>query len=416
MALRKLVFLSDIHIGTNQPVNWYQKEVHEPYLRAVFNYIIDNAADIEELIVLGDMFDFWTYLPGDTPPEFQSILKANGTLFVNERYGQYGLFEEVLSALKGQVSFLHGNHDMTVKQTDLDLMKSDRGMVMGLIDAPTYKPKAGLGQVVCTHGHLFSVFCAPDPATRYAPLPIGHFVTRLAALWDHNQLQDRSKYPAGSTVADMPNTGTPVGWGFTDADVVRFLDWLATPKGTFAELVFDIIIGDNIAKQKAMQFRMPDGTTPNAYDLGHTTYKSTYDEWVKRADSDSDFYGPVKPGYYALKDVDLDDSLVHFADGLGQSSKVVVMGHTHVPEDESEESGWIWDRGKYLYVNCGFNCPSIPDMFPKDKGKKPKHPTFIELEIDDATKVCTALVRYVEKAGDSYRVAGKPLEQKQIKL
>ena len=92
------------------------------------------------------------------------------------------------------------------------------------------------------------------------------------------------------------------------------------------------------------------------------------------------------------------------------------MGHTHVPEDESEESGWIFDRGAYLYVNCGFNCPSLPDMFPKKKDRKPKHPTFVELEIDDATKVCNALVRYVEKKGTTYSVADTPLQHKQIKL
>ena len=72
MAVRKLVFLSDIHVGTNQPVNWYQKELHEPYLQAALGHIHKTAAEIDELIVLGDMVDLWTYLP-DRPPASWSV-------------------------------------------------------------------------------------------------------------------------------------------------------------------------------------------------------------------------------------------------------------------------------------------------------------------------------------------------------
>ncbi|MCE2661284.1 MAG: hypothetical protein LW716_00330, partial [Microcystis sp. 53602_E8] len=31
MAKNKIVVLSDVHIGTNVPTNWYQKSFHEPY-------------------------------------------------------------------------------------------------------------------------------------------------------------------------------------------------------------------------------------------------------------------------------------------------------------------------------------------------------------------------------------------------
>ena len=31
MTVHKIVLLSDIHIGINTPVNWYQQSVHEPY-------------------------------------------------------------------------------------------------------------------------------------------------------------------------------------------------------------------------------------------------------------------------------------------------------------------------------------------------------------------------------------------------
>ena len=90
------------------------------------------------------------------------------------------------------------------------------------------------------------------------------------------------------------------------------------------------------------------------------------------------------------------------------------MGHTHAPKDEIDYPWYIKQLGESLYVNCGFNCPSKPDMA---RPKNPKHPTFVELEIDDAAKACIAKVRYVEKlAGGGYAVAPQPLEQAKIKL
>jgi hypothetical protein len=48
MAKNKIVVLSDVHIGTNVPTNWYQKSFHEPYLSAILDYVIDNADSIQE--------------------------------------------------------------------------------------------------------------------------------------------------------------------------------------------------------------------------------------------------------------------------------------------------------------------------------------------------------------------------------
>ena len=115
-----------------------------------------------------------------------------------------------------------------------------------------------------------------------------------------------------------------------------------------------------------------------------------------------------------MGDVDFEDSLLHFAKILGESHRVVVMGHTHAPEDEIDTPRYIHPFGKSLYVNCGFNCPSKPDMF---RSQNPKHPTFVELEIDDQAKVCTAKVRYVQRLlGGGFGVASQPLEEARIDL
>src|SRR5690606_29432749 len=154
---------------------------------------------------------------------------------------------------------------------------------------------------------------------------------------------------------------------------------------------------------------------PNAYDLARTTYKSTYDTWVKWADRYPDIFGDPtvdRPGPFALKEVDFDDSLLHFAKGLGESSKVVVMGHTHAPDDETDYPWYTKAHGESLYANCRFNCPSRPDMA---QPANPKPPTYVELEIDAAARLSKATVRYVVRlSGGGYAVAPDPLEQAKI--
>ena len=413
MATRRLVYLSDVHIGANEPVNWYQASVHEPYLAAALNYIRDTAAEIDEFIVLGDLFDLWTYVPEQAPASFEAVLAANPTIFGSA--GRGGLLRLVLTALEGRATFLNGNHDMTVTQAELNLLRDLQGHALRLVDAMTYAPKGGGGDVVCTHGHIFSVFCAPDPTGLLGKLPIGYFVTRLAAQWDQKQIDDNPhKY---RTVADMPNTGTPIGWGFNQKDIDRILDGVLHGQDGLAELLFDVTIGDSADKQRLQRFFMPDGSTPNAYDLAHGAYKSSYDSWVARAGKHPDIFGDPTfdpPGPFALGDVDFEDSLLHFAKILGESHRVVVMGHTHAPEDEIDTPRYIHPFGKSLYVNCGFNCPSKPDMF---RSQNPKHPTFVELEIDDQAKVCTAKVRYVQRLlGGGFGVASQPLEEARIDL
>jgi hypothetical protein len=61
IAKSKIVFLSDIHIGTNRPTICYQRSYYEPYLLAMLDWVIQNANFIRELVIRGEFVDFWTY-------------------------------------------------------------------------------------------------------------------------------------------------------------------------------------------------------------------------------------------------------------------------------------------------------------------------------------------------------------------
>src|SRR5690606_18933818 len=60
---------------------------------------------IDRLIFLGDLFDFWTYSPDQHPPTIEQILAANPNIF-----GPDGKIR--MDALKGNVLYLSGNHDI----------------------------------------------------------------------------------------------------------------------------------------------------------------------------------------------------------------------------------------------------------------------------------------------------------------
>ena len=81
----KVVILSDIHIGDNSKTCWYQKKYHEPYLFTALNYIEQNAELIDEVILLGDIFEFWTYPCTAPPPSFSKIVQANLDLLGPQR-------------------------------------------------------------------------------------------------------------------------------------------------------------------------------------------------------------------------------------------------------------------------------------------------------------------------------------------
>lgn len=79
MADKKLVFISDIHIGNNSPTNWFQSSVHPPFLGKVLEHVRDNADTIGELIILGDLVDQWMYTPTEQPLPWQRSRRQTRT-------------------------------------------------------------------------------------------------------------------------------------------------------------------------------------------------------------------------------------------------------------------------------------------------------------------------------------------------
>ena len=177
----RTVVISDVHIGNNTKTCWYQRSLHEPYLAAVLDYVIAHPSGtdgpITKLVVLGDLFDFWTYPPEQQPPTVDEIIKANQPIL-----GRQGKLAQAIEAVQGNAIYLHGNHDIGITQADLDQLPLGSRRLT-LVD-DTVVDDSGL---VLTHGHLFTMFNAPD-ARYHGEVPVGHFVTRAIAHYVENAL------------------------------------------------------------------------------------------------------------------------------------------------------------------------------------------------------------------------------------
>ena len=74
---RHIVAISDVHLGTDHPCVWYQRSLHEPYLLALLEWVVDQADHVRELVLLGDIVDVWTYPMDERPPSFADIVAAH---------------------------------------------------------------------------------------------------------------------------------------------------------------------------------------------------------------------------------------------------------------------------------------------------------------------------------------------------
>jgi ribose transport system substrate-binding protein len=193
MDKRKLVIiLSDIHMGIDTATDWYHKEVHEKYLIKILNDIVINANQIQEVILLGDIFEFWLYPPNQLPPTLDDIIDANPDIL-----GFNGKLRQALSALKGRMVYLPGDHDMNITKFDLIKIRSTDGYTIKYY-SNTYIPSYDTG-ILFTHGHELSLFNAPCFESPLAPLPIGYFVARAIAYKVHNLFTKKN----GLTIADI---------------------------------------------------------------------------------------------------------------------------------------------------------------------------------------------------------------------
>ena len=326
--------LSDVHIGNNANTCWYQSSVHEPYVVAALEWIVQNAGMFQEVILLGDLVDTWTYPPSVQPPGMADIITANPNVL-----GSNGALAKVVNAVP-KVTFLLGNHDGTLTQADIATLQNAVGPIE-LVDPVHVLTGTSGARTAFSHGHYWTMFNAPDNTSPWDTLPVGHFVTRAFSYMMANTL------PPGQTCADMANMGYP-----------RRVQHHAVPAVAGAEHdPGHRRPAAGLCRDRRQHVRVTADRPPARRD---------HDDRRRQAD----LRRPLHPLGGQENGSVLNAARAALADGSGnylawfaqrlaiqQSADLVVFGHTHTPIGGLTIS-------PINYYNSGFECASSPTIRP----------------------------------------------------
>jgi UDP-2,3-diacylglucosamine pyrophosphatase LpxH len=330
------VVLSDVHIGDNSVTNWYQEKVHAPYLVKTLEWVADNAGSISDLVLLGDLVDFWTYPPEDTPPTMSKIIDANASVL-----GPGGALAKAAKAIAGRsghVTLLPGNHDITLTAADAATLSKAIGVDVAFHTDEALELTGANGRKTSfVHGHYFTMFNAPDATTNLAPMPVGHFVTRIIA-WKmkHKVLK------GDQTVADLHL------WGQPSPDFSTVIAAIADGRANIAAVLLDLFAIDAGLSDRT-PVTLPGGNQITIADA-KTAFANLLLNWLRR-------WPPQDVVRAAMADYTGDVYLAWFAQwfAMKHTADLVVAGHTHQPIGGLRAS-------PVAYVNNGYTCPAIPDL------------------------------------------------------
>lgn len=313
MSRTKRIFISDIHLGTEESVKekygwfWTEKGV------LLGGFLTQLAADktVAEVVIVGDLFDEWVVPYGSSPidgapNQFEVIAKAHQNLPVIK-----GL--QNLIAISGvTVSYVPGNHDMLIKSGQLSKILPGINAIIdpGVTGKGIYKS----GSIYAEHGSFYDLFNAPDTydtlqgATHH--LPVGYYVARSQAEGVVNG-HPVSKYSIFKEIKALWKN-----WNKKDPLVTNIYDAIASLSDT---------------QKKNMVMSGLDGIDNNVANTIDVTnsYGNVFDEWDKHM---SDYVnasiavtgatGMLRPAallkYYSFS-----------------SNNIALFGHTHEAEIKS---------------------------------------------------------------------------------
>jgi UDP-2,3-diacylglucosamine pyrophosphatase LpxH len=319
------LFLSDCHISAGWGLEGSDKAKPHPWewfsaadqarLKAFLAWA-GQRPDIDEFVLLGDIWDNWIFPHDIKPPTFSELLlSANAAFFVQALNGL---------CKNSSVIWVPGNHDLTISAAVLN------SVLPGVIVAGPGQanPYFSWGRLRAEHGHSHCLFNAPDPL-RPGELPLGYFVSRIVATADR-----------------QTGNHTP-----SIAQEVSEIEKVIANKEDLAQGVLDAVCAKAGVGQDAV-IQMPNdlwGGVATTVGYVRNLYKNLYQEWENRNGTGS--------------------ALVAIAAELNQLSAIaikiflqggvnaMVMGHTHEATTDQYSTVLFGNR---IYANTGGWCNNVP--------------------------------------------------------
>ena len=345
-----IVVISDMHCGADLAY----AEIKEN-LKPLENLLtkIETSVNVKELVIAGDLLDEWfvpatvdTYNGKDQRDFVQRIAASNK--------GVFDAFNRIIQDGKIIVTYVPGNHDLTITAENVDLIlpgiNQARDEVLGL---GNYTP-ANYPEIAIEHGHRYNFFCAPDPISNQdvAPgtiLPPGYFFTRVAALHVVQGLPTGE----GVVVPITPNTSGDE----SQLDLFKYWRMWAWSANYFTiENDFDekIIITniDGFTDSYSVNDLLPYQTSPGGW-IDVNLYKGIQDNWAERQAlnhvevSQSSEHAILS----SLDDAETDNQAqIQYFSNQNSNKRIVIFGHTHAAKIIASENH---QGKKAIYANSG---------------------------------------------------------------
>ncbi len=358
----RIVILSDVHIGKRNadgsPAGWFYG-MYEIYLTVIL-YKISMNKHVRELVFLGDFFDTWMYPVEEKPETVREIVA---------KWQDSPLMVPLLQCIEkfDAVWYIPGNHDMHVKQEDLDLLSS-RGKRITLTSSYKFNAHASLltgCDIHLEHGNDADFFNAPDhDADTVQGMPFGYFVSRLISAapdFDY-EATFRSSYRMAMLAEAQSFVSGKSGATAASGESRAITDKEKGLGHRFIELFVDTLVDfanskrgerDRIGNDTPIQ--MPESYSPTTVGEVKTRYSSLLGEWLENHKTYM-FAAAGKSGLdtYARKKF----GSVKWSLWLKRlfapirNDMIVVMGHTHYGKIER-----VMNREKQgVYANTGCVC------------------------------------------------------------
>jgi UDP-2,3-diacylglucosamine pyrophosphatase LpxH len=345
-----IVVISDIHLGAD--LTYAECNVN---LKALENFLekVRVAPNVKELVIAGDLLDEWyvpatinTYQGKDQADFVQRIATANK--------GVIDAFNKIIQEGKITVTYVPGNHDLTITAENVDLIlpgiNQARDNEQGL---GTYSP-SGIPVLAIEHGHRYNFFCAPDPISNQdiAPgtiMPPGYFFTRIAAL---HHIQDC--HTAGDTMPIVTQNTS----GNESQDLLfaywELWQWSITLLPIENKFDENMIVTnvDGFTGTYSVNDLLPYQTAPGGF-IDVNLYKGIQDAWNQR--QALNHVAVNIPANQAIENSAIPSESDNQAKNQyflnpNSNKRIVIFGHTHDPKIISSENH---NGQKSIYANSG---------------------------------------------------------------
>ncbi len=316
----KKLFISDVHVGagrfsdeskdtTKYPYDWDRLSLEETknfidFIRYVHSHY---DCELEEVVLLGDIFDNWVFPHDLVPPTIEELLFADKNKELVKELKQL--------SEKTKVYYVPGNHDMHATAV---VMKE---FFPKFVYCPT---RFSSNRLIAEHGHRFAMFNAPARfSNNIMGLPLGYFISRVEA-----------------TRKGM----TDLEGRFYQTYVDDFIEMFG--EQTLPQSVFEAVI-EEAGLDEEIEFKISRKNGPVLSQPAtkvKEVYKDLYDDWPSKTISkhralfaELDMLGPIadklcKDGFY----------------------QVCILGHSHKSEIDRDR----WFVNDRIYANSGYWCGS----------------------------------------------------------